>query len=133
MGDVFIPSNPHDRHLTDVEYMKWEAARDAKKDDFPYVALTAKQKQLLKKSKKELVKVTDKNKPDAYRLRSLVFVKTLSNENGVEIIEIRDRGNNYLEYLNREKSNARRITMRDVIVAIIGAFIASLLGMIFRG
>ena len=48
MSNVFIPTNPHDKILTDAERQKWESDLDNKKDDFPYIALTKAQLKLLK-------------------------------------------------------------------------------------
>ena len=46
---MFIPTNPNDRHQTDMEYQEWQRQRDAKKDDFPVIALNKKEFSLLKK------------------------------------------------------------------------------------
>lgn len=127
MGDIFMPSNPQDWHLTEIEYQKWENHRDEKKDDFPFIALTRAQKRILKKAENDCVQITEKNKSNAYRLREYVLVKIFPAENGNEIVKIRTRGENYLEYLKNEKSKSSGITVRDIIVAIIGATVGFLI------
>ena len=126
MGDIFIPSNPRDRHLTDIEYQKWEDARDEKKDDFPYIVLTKAQYQILKKAKKGFVKVTDKNRSDVIKLRELVFVKTIVH-NDVEFCEIRRRGENYFLYKKDDDIKLRKAALRDWKIAIISAIISAIL------
>lgn len=55
MSNVFIPTNPHDKILTDAERQKWESDLDNKKDDFPYIALTKAQLKLLKQARTDAV------------------------------------------------------------------------------
>lgn len=43
MSYVFRPSDPSDRHLTEVERQDWLRDLEDKKDDFPYIALTRAQ------------------------------------------------------------------------------------------
>ena len=65
MSNVFIPTNPHDKILTDAERQKWESDLDNKKDDFPYIALTKAQLKLLKQARTDAVLITAHNENDA--------------------------------------------------------------------
>lgn len=60
MSNVFIPTNPHDKILTDAERQKWESDLDNKKDDFPYIALTKAQLKLLFQSTRPIRGATAK-------------------------------------------------------------------------
>ncbi|MDB7927725.1 hypothetical protein [Flavonifractor plautii] len=97
---MFIPTNPNDRHQTDMEYQEWQRQRDAKKDDFPVIALNKKEFSLLKKCEKDYVQVTKENQNCALRLRELDLIKimTPSEKHTLECCFIRERGRNYLRY-----------------------------------
>lgn len=126
MSSVFIPSNPNDRHLTEIERKKWEDDLENKKDDFPYIALTRAQFDLLKRSRKDAVLITEKNKNDISVLCDHGFVYQLVNGEKSCIIA-RKRGTNYIAYEKQESSKEFRVSLKDVIVAIIGAVCGFLL------
>lgn len=64
MDNVFIPSDPNDRLRTEAEYQNWMNERENRKDDFPYIALTRTQLDLLSRSQDDAVLVTEENEND---------------------------------------------------------------------
>lgn len=126
---MFRPTNPNDRHQTDMEYQEWQRQRDAKKDDFPVIALNKQEFLLLKECENDVVPVTEQNRSDAHRLRDLDFIKiaTTSEESTLKCCFIRERGQNYLRYKDNEKSNERRANFHDWKIAIFSAFAGALL------
>lgn len=128
---MFHPTNPNDRHQTVAELQDWQRQRDEKKEDFPFIHLSESQKTLLQACKLDWVKVTDENRNDAIRLRDLDFIikgKTdHPNKENIEFCEIRDRGRNYLEYLDGEAEKERRQFSHNWKIAIFSAFAGALL------
>lgn len=116
MSNVFIPTNPHDKILTDAERQKWESDLDNKKDDFPYIALTKAQLKLLKQARTDAVLITAHNENDADVLCGHSFAYCLVNGEKRGLIA-RQRGANYLAYAQKENSQAWSITARDCLVA----------------
>ncbi len=132
MSYIFRPSDPSDRHLTEVERQDWLRKLEDKKDDFPYIALTKAQIKLLKQSKKDAVLVTPENENDVDVLSNHYFVYVLVNDGNRGCI-IRQRGANYLAYAQKESDQAWSITARDCLVAAIGAIFGFLLNYFFSG
>lgn len=132
MSNVFIPTNPHDKILTDAERQKWESDLDNKKDDFPYIALTKAQLKLLKQAQTDAVLITAHNENDADALCGHRFAYCLVNGEKRGLIA-RQRGANYLAYAQKENSQAWSITARDCLVATIGAVCGFLLNCLFSG
>ena len=135
---MFIPTNPNDRHQTDMEYQEWQRQRDAKKDDFPVIALNKKEFSLLKKCEKDYVQVTKENQNCALRLRELDLIKimTPSEKHTLECCFIRERGRNYLRYKENEIADKRRADWHDWKIAIFsslaGAFLSNPLWALLR-
>lgn len=126
----FIASNPQDRYRTMAELRAYEQEQDAKKDDFPFIQLTQKEYRLLKATTQEWVRVTAKNKNAASRLQDLVFVRTYGKDDDpdVEVCEIRNRGRNYLLYLNGIKAKNRIESIRYCITTAIAVLALVLAG-----
>ena len=130
---MFIPTNPNDRHQTDMEYQEWQRQRDAKKDDFPVIALNKQEFSLLKKCDNDYIQITNQNRNSALRLRDLDFIKIIkpigSKENDIECCSIRERGRNYLRYNINEKTDKRKANWHDWKIAIFsslaGAFFSN--------
>ena len=132
MSSVFIPTDPNDRHRAEAERQKWESDLENKKDDFPYIALTKAQIKLLKKAQNDAVLVTPDNENDADVLCSHRFAYCLV-KNEKRGLLIRQRGANYLAYVEKESNQAWAITARDCLVAIIGAAFGFLLNCLLSG
>lgn len=132
MSYVFRPSDPSDRHLTEVERQDWLRDLEDKKDDFPYIALTRAQMKLLKQSKKDAVLVTPENENDVNVLSDHRFIYVLVND-GKRGCIVRQRGANYIAYVQKESKTARSITARDCFVALISAIFGFLLNCLFSG
>lgn len=132
MSYVFRPSDPNDRHLTEVERQDWLRDLEDKKDDFPYIALTRAQMKLLKQSKKDAVLVTPENENDVDVLSDHRFIYVLVND-GKRGCIVRQRGANYLSYVQKESKTARSITARDCFVALISAIFGFVLNCLFSG
>lgn len=132
MSYVFSPSDPSDRHLTEVERQDWLRDLEDKKDDFPYIALTRAQMKLLKQSEKDVVLVTPENENDVDVLSDHRFIYVLAND-GKRGCIIRQRGANYIAYVQKESKTAKSITARDCFVALISAIFGFLLNCLFSG
>lgn len=132
MSSVFIPTNPNDKHLTEIEQQKWEADLENKKYDFPYIALTKAQMKLLKQAQKDVVLVTPENENDVAVLLHHNFVHVLVKNEKRGII-LRQRGYNFLAYAKKETAKERSITARDCFVAITGAICGFLLNCLLSG
>lgn len=128
---MFRPSNPNDKHLTAVEIQSWQRERDEKKEDFQFIHLSDSEKSLLMKCKLNMVKATDNNRNDAIRLRDLDFIfmhgPDIKSVENIEWCEIRDRGRNYLKYLDGEAEKERRQFSHNWKVAIFSALAGALL------
>lgn len=132
MGNVFIPSNPNNRFRTEMEYQKWKDEIENKKDDFPYIALTKAQLNLLKQSQDDAVLVTAENENDISVLCNHGFVYRLENDGKTGILSNK-RGTNYIAYEKQEASKEFRLTIKDLVVALIGAACGFLLNCLLNG
>jgi hypothetical protein len=132
MDNVFIPSDPNDRLRTEAEYQNWMNERENRKDDFPYIALTRTQLDLLSRSQDDAVLVTEENENDIAVLCGHGFVYRLENGGKVGILANK-RGENYLAYEKQESSKECRLTIKDIIVALIGAVCGFLLNCLLNG
>lgn len=129
---MFIPTNPNDRHQTDMEYQEWQRQRDAKKDDFPYISLSKDEMDLLiEVENKPLVQSAPSIHHAAKRLQDLDFIKIVKPANSGpkdhEYCTIRDRGISYLQYISREKEKVRQEHIHNWKIAIFSAFAGALL------
>lgn len=130
---MFRSSNPNDAHLTNMEYQEWEKERDAKKDDFPFIQLTAQELKFLNSLSRKRIEITEKNKNIVFRLRDLVLIETLRTDlpdnRTINFCQIRERGQNYLMYVKHTKAlkriESRRywITTVIAVTALIKAFL----------
>lgn len=132
MGNVFIPTDPNDRLRTEAEYQNWMNERENRKDDFPYIALTRTQLDLLSRSQDDAVLVTAENENDISVLCGHGFVYRLEN-NGKAGILANKRGENYVAYVKQESSKECKLTIKDIIVALIGAACGFLLNCLLNG
>lgn len=128
---MFRPSNPYDRHATEMELQSWENDRDSKKDDFPFIHLSRKELKLLKCINKEEIEVTNNNSSAALRLRDFVFIQIYQADSqvkeNVEFCKIRKRGKNYLLFLSGERQKKYEEHIHDWFIAIFTAFAGALL------
>lgn len=122
---MFRPTNPNDRHQTDMEYQERQKQRDEKKDDFPVIALNKSELSLLRKCDNDLAPKTERNHSEAIRLRDLDFIKIIAPDKqageNIEYCSIRERGRNYLRYLDDKKESERRASWHDWKIAIFSA------------
>lgn len=132
MGNVFIPTDPNDRLRTEAEYQNWKNERENRKDDFPYIALTRTQLDLLSRSQDDAVLVTEENENDIAVLCGHGFVYRLENDGKAGILANK-RGENYLAYEKQESFKECRLTIKDIIVALVGAACGFLLNCLLNG
>lgn len=132
MGNVFIPTEPNDRLRAEAENQNWMNERENRKDDFPYIALTRTQLDLLSRSQDDAVLVTEENENDIAVLCGHGFVYRLENDGKAGILANK-RGENYLAYEKQESSKECRLTIKDIIVALIGAACGFLLNYLLNG
>lgn len=128
---MIVLHSENGKPITEADVRDWQRKRDSKKDDFPFIHLSKQQEQLLRKCKLDYVKKEDGNKSDAIHLRDLDFIyinRTDSSEReNIEFCEIRERGINYLAYLNGEREKEKRQFSHNWKVAMFSAFSGALL------
>lgn len=128
---MFRPSNPNDKYLTAAEEQEWQRQRDEKKEDFPFIHLSNSEKMLLMQCSADWVRVTNKNRNDAIRLQDLDLIRKQRSDSpgkeNEEICEIRDRGRNYLKYLEGEDEKEHRQFSHDWKIAMFSALAGALL------
>lgn len=125
---MFRPTNPTDFHQTSMEIKEWERQRDAKKDDFPYIALSNTEFHLLKSSEIDIVLVTNKNQNSAAKLRDLDLIKIIrSDQSDKRHCVIRDRGRNYLRYIENLKEEKKKSNLHDWKIAVFSVLGAAIL------
>lgn len=117
--------------LTQAEVQDWQRQRYSKKDDFPVIYLNKRQEDLLRECALDYVKKTDENKADAIHLRDLDFIRInktdCADRENVEFCEIRDRGINYLAYLDGERAKEKRQFLHNWKIAVFSAFAGAFL------
>ena len=128
---MFRPTNPNDRHQTDMEYQEWQRQRDKKKDDFPVIALNKSELYLLRQCDEDIVLQTSKNHNDSIRLRDLDLIQIMRpndpSKNQNEYCFIRERGRNYLRYIDDKKAAEQRANRHDWGIAIFSSLVGAIL------
>ncbi len=118
-----------------VKFLKEQIQQDEKKDDFPFICLTRRERKLLRSAQSSLdgwAKADGKNHAAAQRLAALNLVRLFRNDSpGKEncyLCEIRLRGKNYLLYLKSNQRQKHTETIRYVITTVIAVLALVLAG-----